>query len=111
MEKRTQQQNRAIHKLFTELSEQLNDAGLDQRKVLKPSVDIPWTPEAVKEQLWRPIQRAMLLKSSTTELTTTDIDKVFDVLVRHLGEKFGIEIEFPSIEALIAKQQQLRRKK
>lgn len=89
-----------MHKLFTMLSETLNDAGLDQRKVLKPSVSIPWTPKAVKENLWRPIQEAMYHKKSTTELgKQEEITQIHAVLMRHLSEKFGVEyIPFPSHE-------------
>lgn len=98
---RTKQQNRALHKLFDLLAQELNDAGLDMRKTLKPEVDIAWTPESIKEYLWRPIQKAQLNKESTTELTTVEIDEVFDTITRHLGEKFGLHVPFPSVEELI----------
>lgn len=97
---RTTKQNKALHVLFKLLADDLNDRGLDMRKTLKPGVDIPWTEVSVKEYLWRPIQRAMLHKKSTTELTTKEIDSVFDVLVKHLGEQFGISVVFPSIEEI-----------
>lgn len=106
---RTTQQNKALHVLFRMLAEELNDAGLDMRKTLKQSVDIPWDPKTVKEYLWRPVQKAQLGKDSTTELTTEEIDKVFDTINRHLGERFGLHVPFPSIEELmlneIAKKQ------
>ena len=98
---RTLQQNRALHKLFGMISEQLNLAGLDVRMVLKPGIEISWTPDMVKEYLWRPIQKAMLNKTSTTELTTKEIDEAFAPLKHHLAEKFGIEQEFPSLESII----------
>lgn len=71
------------------------------RVVLKPGVDIPWNTITVKEYLWRPLQKLQLLKKSTTELSTKDIDAVFDTLNKLLGEKFGKHIPFPSIESLI----------
>ena len=98
---RTKLQNRSLHKWFSLLADELNDAGLDQRKVLKETVDIPWTPQAIKEQLYRPIMLAQLAKRSTTEITTVEIDAVFDTINRHLGEKFGITVDFPSIESII----------
>lgn len=101
--KRTSQQNRALHLYFTHLADELNNAGLDMRKTLKPSVDIPWTGESIKEYIWKPIMKAQLQKKSTTEMTTKDIDKVFDTINRHIGEKFGIHIDFPSIESLYEK--------
>ena len=97
---RTTTQNKAMHKGFQLLAEVLNDAGLDQRKVLKPSIAIPWSGASVKEQLFKPIMKAMLEKKSTTELEKQgEIDKVWDVLMRHLGEKFNLEyLEFPHLE-------------
>ena len=102
--KRTLKQNNALHLWFEFLAAALNDAGLDMRTVLKPGVSIPWTPDTVKEQLWRPIQIAMLQKKSTTELETPEVSKVEEVLVRHLVEKFGQFFEppnFPSVEQLV----------
>lgn len=100
---RTTRQNSALHLMFTQLADELTRAGLDMKKTLKPEIDIRWTPENVKEYMWRPIQVALLNKKSTTELTTREIDQVFDIICKHLGEKFGITIEFPSIETLINK--------
>lgn len=98
---RTVQQNKALHVLFKLLADTLNENGLDMRKTLKPTIEIPWSPGAVKEYLWRPVQKAQLNKESTTELTTVEIDEVFDTINRHLGTKFGIHVPFPSIEELI----------
>lgn len=101
MDKRTDRQNNALHVLFKLLADELNEAGLDMRKTLKPSVEIPWTGDSVKEYLWRPIQQAQLNKKSTTELTTKEIDAVFDTINRHIGEKFGLFVPFPSIDEVI----------
>lgn len=103
--KRTLQQNKALHVLFKLLADELNDAGYDMRRTLKPEVQISWNPETVKEYLWRPVQKAQLRKRSTTELTTDEIDKVFDTINRHLGEKFGLHVSFPNIDYLIDQQE------
>ena len=107
--KRTNQQNKALHVLFNLLASTLNETGLDMRKTLKPEIDIPWSGPAVKEFLWRPIQTAQLDKRSTTELTTVEIDKVFDTINKHLGEKFGLHVPFPSINEIILQQEMERR--
>jgi hypothetical protein len=106
---RTMRQNKALHVLFRLLAEQLNEAGLDQRKVLKPGVDIPWTDKSIKEQIWKPVQKAQLNKGSTTQLTTTEIDKVFDTINKHMGEKFGLHVPFPSIETILDKEREAQR--
>lgn len=102
---RTLKQNRALHLMFDMLARDLNENGLDMRRTLKPSIDIPWTGESVKEYLWRPVQQAQVNKKSTTELTTREIDEVFDTINRHLGTKFGIYVPFPSIETLLEEGQ------
>jgi len=89
---RSIKQNRAIHLWFRLLADTLNDSGLDMKAVLKPSVSISWTDKTIKEYIYKPIIEAMLLKKSTTELTTKEIDKVWEIINLHLGEKFGVEV-------------------
>jgi hypothetical protein len=103
---RTNRQNKALHVLFRLLADELNNNGLDMRKTLKPGVEIPWSGPSVKEFLWRPIQQEKKKKKSTTELTTKEIDEVFDTINRHIGERFGIHIPFPSIENLILRYEE-----
>ena len=95
---RTLLQNRASHKDWSMIAEKLNDAGLDMRKVLKQEISIPWTTESVKNFIVKPIMKAMYNKNSTTKLekNTDEIEKLHNVIMRELGEKFGIEYhEFP----------------
>lgn len=77
------------------MASELNNAGYDMKKTLKPEVNIPWTKDSVKEFLWRPIQKAMTGKRSTTEMNTVDPSDIYEVLNRHLGEKFGIFVMWP----------------
>ena len=96
MEKRTLQQNRALHKYFELLADELNDAGLDMKKVI--TVDVPWSAETIKEWIWKPVQKAQLLKESTTEMTTAEVNKVYETVNRLMAEKFGVHVSWPSIE-------------
>jgi hypothetical protein len=101
-QQRTPTQNNALHLYFTLLAEALNESGLDLRTTLKKDAMIPWNTYSVKEYLWRPIQKAMVQKGSTTELDkTNDITQVYETLNRHLGDKFGIHVPFPSNETQI----------
>ena len=93
-----------MHLMFQQLADELTDAGLDMRKTLKPDVDIKWDGRMVKEYIWRPIMEAQLGKDSTTEMTTAEIDKVFETINKHMGDKFGIRLNFPSIETMINDQ-------
>ena len=98
---RTPKQNDSLHLYFEHLAETLNLAGLDVRAVLKPDVEIPWSKVMVKELLWRPIQKIYLNKKSTTRLTRNEVNEVYKILDRHLIQKFGVLVDFPSLDGLI----------
>lgn len=102
--KRTTQQNRALHLWFTQLAEELNNHGLDITKTLSRKIQHPWTPVLIKELIFRPVMKSYIRKQSTKELKTDEIDKVFDVINRWLGENYGIGVMFPSIENLIEQE-------
>jgi len=93
---RTAKQNSALYQYFTLLAEDLNARGLDQRKVLKESVEIEWNKDSVKKYLWSPIQKAVMGEASTTKLDRGQVDLVYITLAKHLGEKFGVMVDFPS---------------
>ena len=99
--KRTQRQNRSLHLLMTNIADELNESGLSMMRVLKHNAEIPWTPEAVKEYLLRPIIVAMHTKHSTTELDTKQIGEAIDVLCMHLAMTTGKVFEMPSLESLM----------
>ena len=81
------------------VADALNDAGLDMHAALPP-MEIPWSKEAVKNYLWRPIQKLQLAKQSTTDLTTQDIDTIYETLNRYLAHH-GIHEPFPSVEEIM----------
>lgn len=97
---RSNKQNSALHVWLKQVSKELNDAGYDMKRVMKPEVEIPWDDEGMmaKEHLWRPIQKIMLDKESTTEPERGDYVKVYEVLNRHLSAKFGISVPWPTNE-------------
>lgn len=97
-EKRTSLQNRALHKYFSLLAEELNNAGYDMRKTIKKDIDIAWSGISVKEYLWRPIQKTYLQEKSTTNLKTGDIDKIYDILNKVISERCGVSVQFPSLD-------------
>jgi hypothetical protein len=99
--RRTTQQNRALHLYFTLLAVALNDAGFDMKKTISRDIDIMWTPYNIKEYLWKPLQKEIIGQKSTAQLKTEDIDKVFDVLNKVIGERTGVYVPFPSIEELM----------
>lgn len=106
--KRSSQENRALHVLFQNISYELNRLGMEftYRGVKGMDIQTTYTPEIVKEFLWKPLQNALLKKSSTTQLTHNDIGLIFEILGKWFAEN-GIEISFPSIESLNIKKNSL----
>lgn len=93
---RSSQQNRAMHKFFTIIADELNNIGATFiYEFGKETIEIPYTSELIKETLWKPIQKALFNKDSTSEITTEEINKVIDVITLKFGE-MGIPIMFPN---------------
>ena len=93
---RSNLQNSSLHLYLAHLSEALNDAGYDMKRTLKQEVDIPWNEANAKEFLWRPIQKALTKKDSTTKPTTKEYIYIYEVLSRYLVDKFGVNVPWPS---------------
>ena len=85
---RTGKQRAALEVYCRLLAEELNNAGLDMRIVLKPEIEIPWSQPTIKDKIWRPIQEAVIDKTSTTEADRKEYSKVFETLTRHLATRF-----------------------
>ena len=100
--KRTVLQNKSLHKYLSQIAEDLASAGYDMKEV----VTMPITPtmENVKECIWRRVQLALYPdRTSTTDLTTIEIQEVYRHVDRALSEKFGVSREWPSEESLTHK--------
>lgn len=96
---RTIQQNRSGHKWCELLAESLNDAGytLNSEEVLR--LPVPWSKEAVKEYLFKPVMRKMYPdKTSTAQLTRSEWSSVVEALNLALGERVGVYVGYPCEE-------------
>lgn len=98
---RTTSQNKALHKLFTDISNHCVSIGLDQKTVINKleSYDCPTSPAFVKET-WRAIQIAVTGKQSTADLETKEIDEVYSVFSKFWSELTGEYFPYPSYESL-----------
>ena len=99
--KRSSQQNKSLHVLFQNISFELNRLGMEftYNGIKGIEIQTTYTPEIVKEFIWKPLQNVMLKKDSTTKLTTQDIDAIFLILGRWFSEH-GVVIDFPSAETI-----------
>lgn len=106
---RTMNQNSALHLFFQQLADELNEKGFDMRALIRQDVEIQWTGYSIKENLWKPLQKALFGKKSTTQLEKTEeIDRVYDNLNRILIERTKGEVQippFPCLDELISKEE------
>jgi len=96
---RTTKQNSALHKYFEFIATELNELGMEfQYQGIKGmNISLRYTPELVKDFIWRPIQIALFEIQSTKDLDTKQMNDIIDILIKYFGER-GIEIAFPCIE-------------
>ena len=83
------------------IAEKLNDAGFFMTLTsdfFKRPIEVPFTEDAVKQSIWRPVQKAMFQTTSTKELDTKQVGEIADVISLHLAEKFQMSVSFPSLE-------------
>ena len=92
---RTNPQNRSLHRFCSELATELNNAGIGIDVFMK-NIEADHTMESVKS-LWRAFAKVKYGKTSTAELTTSEINAVYDEVNRHVAQ-WGIHLSFPSYE-------------
>lgn len=93
--RRTESQNKAMHKYFEEVADELNNAGIEPAIFLQ-NFRISHTKESIKD-IFRQIGRQKFRKDSTSLLTTGEMNEIIKEFDRHLGG-FGILMDFPSEE-------------
>jgi len=98
--KRTLTQNRALHLLFTQLSDECMEKGIEMRDIVKDELPIECTPENIK-WLWKKLQKALFKTQSTKELRNNgQIEVVYDNFNRIIVERTNGEISLPPFPCL-----------
>lgn len=100
-EKRTDQQNKALHVLFENIAFELNEIGETYKIISIGGIEkeVPYTANIIKNYIWRELQIILLDKESTTQLNTFELQSIFDCVDKWLSNK-EIFIDFPSAESL-----------
>ena len=98
--RRTEQQKKAIEVYCREVAKAMNDEGHDLKAVLTAKkVDVPCTQQNIKDVVFKGIEQALFPeKTSTTQLTTGEVNEIYDVMNRWLANNFSIHVPFPSEE-------------
>jgi hypothetical protein len=93
---RTTDQNSALHALLRRLAAAMNESGYDVKKFLAEAegkLDIPWTEQAAKEILIRPVIDVMWTKKSTTQLTKSELSESVEVILARVAEITGVTVD------------------
>ena len=98
---RTTKQNSSLHKYFEFIANELNELGIEYqyKGITGNEFSLMYTPELVKEYVWRPIQLALFNIESTTKLDTKQMNSIIDVITKFFGDRC-IVLPFPSIETI-----------
>lgn len=96
---RSNPQNKAMHKYFAILSDELNKAGFTKNAVLTLlKSELPWDEEGVKRDLWGVFQEHLGLGKKTSKLKTNEVTKVYDLCNLFTSTKLNMDhIPFPNL--------------
>lgn len=92
--KRSLAQNRSLHLGCTQIADILVENNISLQVAFK-NMEVRPTMEVIKG-IFRQIANAKFNVTSTAELTTGQIDKVWEDLIKPLSENTGIYFEFPN---------------
>ena len=100
MSQRTNQQNKSIRVFDRLLADELNARGYTVKLVLdkmRTGAEVPWTPSATHELLWKTMQKGLTGNESSTQLDTVQPSDIHQALMHWLAENLEIDyIDFPS---------------
>ena len=98
--RRSLSQNASLHLYCEQIADKMNAAGYTQRQLVgsfKEGFELPTTGSMIKD-IFRAVCEAMYQKKSTADLTTVEIQKVYQVVDERFGQITGCRAEWPSSE-------------
>ena len=100
---RSIKQNNAMWVFCRDIAKRCNDAGFPcviTSPVLSKPIEAPWTDRSVMDLIWMTVQRALYPEKdeSSRQLTTDEVPLVAETIIRHLSEKYGLYVSFPTKE-------------
>lgn len=98
---RTNQQNKSMHLYFQQIANLLNEHGVDLKTLLEAfrEEDQPISGNNIKD-IFKSVLFRMHGKTTTTEMTTQELNEVLEPFYKTIGELTGEHIDFPSQETM-----------
>lgn len=94
---RTGKQNSSLHVWCQLVADECMEKGIDVLQFFKNPLRIPFSAILVKEMIWRTCQKLTVNKESSKDLTTKEIQDVYEVANRVLADR-GVHVAWPSNE-------------
>ena len=96
---RSPTQNKCVHLYCEQVADELNRNGITCQMFFDPGYEVPWSMVTVKNNVWRPLQKAICGKVSTTEPLKTDYNVIYEHVNRKLSD-YGIHVPWPSKDTI-----------
>ena len=93
---RSVKQNNALHLLFRQIAEELNNAGYTRPQPWG-KMEVPYSEVAVKEMFYVPIIDKVYKKQHSSELDTKELSESVEVLLDALAQNTGIAMQMPQM--------------
>jgi hypothetical protein len=93
---RTALQNRALHKYIRDVANEMANNGHSLNVILKPTFEIPSNEKTFKHVIVHPLIKAIFGIESTKDMTTKQINELYDIINKQVGEHCQIHIPFPN---------------
>lgn len=98
MQQRTPSQNRSLHKFCTNVAQEAKANGLTMQVILAQTLELEPTMEGIKA-IFRQIGKSRFGKESTKDLTTKELQEVYEIFNLFLAElPRPIHVPWPSVE-------------
>ena len=88
-------QNAALHVYLDQVATALNDAGIEQQHFFDEGFTVSWNDKTIKNEIWRPVQRAVCGEDSTTKPTRAQYTEIYEYINRKLSGH-GVHVPWPS---------------
>jgi hypothetical protein len=98
--KRTNPQNNAIWLFCTWIATLFNDSG--EMYTTPLDIEISWDKVLIMDIYWRPLQKQLYNKKSTTKLTINEVSPIAEAIIMYMAKK-GYDIEFPNWQSFMNK--------
>lgn len=103
MKQRTPDQNRSLHKFCTDVAQEAIANGLTMQVILAKTLELEPTMEGIKS-IFRQIGKSRFGKTSTKDLTTKEMQEVYEIFNLFLAElPKPIHVPWPSLEEQMMK--------